>query len=1304
MSRDDAAQARTHILQLQQQGRLQTTAIPDMFHFDRFKVLTLSEFDNKIVQKGKELALRIKEWLEQSDTGSLPERVVAEEVHKAEDPLWKCAFTKAGNCRGFCAKYKTILQYVSDAGGGGRIQAASSVAPKAALTLGARVRVHRNSPEDLWVDVFEWSEGRVQELSAVDGRVVVNFPEKSDWTGHVKDLVLARYPYPNLHDRRLEQSTYFDMHAFVQSISLGDSLRRRFRFTGITTQRKRQVAEYGFVHACHSLTPQNAFFQVRLISSNTNISVGLSESSFFAGNMVGWLRGSIGFHAHNKAVCYIDRGNCMSVQVQSEDFGEGDRIGCGVIFEENVAKTIYFTRNDSVIARCMLLGNESRMLHPVIAGSSPVEFEFLPAENGPKVDYACTSDMITYEAKYREDSFAFKPVYIQGVKTPDGKLPVVFYKDGYSEPVNVPWNRDRLRERKTVKHFFNVEEGFEYVFKFAKENAKMTISAQGTHIIRVSIDLSKRCTIEGGQSSNKPQLLCPSGSVFKVFDIAIMRYLQIRSVRAKEGEGIRNEMHSAVVLHNGSLAMESCNVSSALGYGVFMFKPVPGPGKRFKLGSLRIQDCQIGPCRASGVLVNVSNGAASMKHVHVEDTIENGVECKRGSEVTLEGCRFRECRKGIAAWHPESVDANNCVFQCREHAVLLEADHRAESNTCVRMKECSLNNCIVESRGARSNVVLESCTGVRPVEYFGGKVSQQQTSGPPNAQQDPPNLMAPKLNLQESSPSAIETGNFHTYAELVNSKGQKVLALLLMASFRQRNGRMLDKDGCRQIRDAVFNTKMVIHKVEISRIEQGNIQTWDVSLLRRLLEFVQCCMPYSSDSREKVILVADARNVHDHEVQEGKGSMTTEVFKNKFPPVYNALLSILANLSTCEFPECRAAPLLQELKEWHRREIETFQILKIDQVSPLYWKDVVDDEGYIELRKLPRGEYVVMLNDDDSRKYKIRTQGRDTTVFEAWRLPDERKLLLKVCKGIDEEYAKKEVKMLEMLSRKPHDNIMEFVDGFAHFRSYVVVTEHVEGISLKEWLPIIHSQPDRAPWREAKTFMQQFSDGMCVVHDCNIVHRNLQPSKLKLTPYGDGYILKIVDFGISKYLEKDRMHNMSSLQRIKAASKTNLYWSPELVRGALKKVCQATDVWSMGVILYELLTNTTPFGLSRHVDSTVRSVSEFDAGQIPQKIVLGFSTGVHDKAVETSLAREGPGIRHEAIVEVLKKCLTPDIKKRYQHARDLWAELQKAFDEMECTNVVNPNVQPTNHAATDEVCRSFVGACILSCVWSWNCQ
>ncbi len=131
-----------------------------------------------------------------------------------------------------------------------------------------------------------------------------------------------------------------------------------------------------------------------------------------------------------------------------------------------------------------------------------------------------------------------------------------------------------------------------------------------------------------------------------------------------------------------------------------------------------------------------------------------------------------------------------------------------------------------------------------------------------------------------------------------------------------------------------------------------------------------------------------------------------------------------------------------------------------------------------------------------------------------------------------------------------------------------LVMEYLEGHDLEAEL----SSRGRLPIDEAVGYLLQVCAAMTEAHNAGIVHRDLKPSNLFLCPDRDGFLVKVLDFGISKMADDGESRLTGTLTSVG----TPLYMSPEQVRSA-RDVDSRTDIWALGVILYELLAGRTPF-------------------------------------------------------------------------------------------------------------------------------
>ena len=216
-----------------------------------------------------------------------------------------------------------------------------------------------------------------------------------------------------------------------------------------------------------------------------------------------------------------------------------------------------------------------------------------------------------------------------------------------------------------------------------------------------------------------------------------------------------------------------------------------------------------------------------------------------------------------------------------------------------------------------------------------------------------------------------------------------------------------------------------------------------------------------------------------------------------------------------------------------------------------------------------------------------------------------------------------------------HPNIVTVHEIGQVESTHFIAIEFIEGVTLRERIRRAPVPPD-----EALEIMIQVTSALCVAHGAGIVHRDIKPENIMIRP--DGYV-KVLDFGIAKSSRGGE--TLGEPVTLGGPTKTQLgvilgtvrYMSPEQARGDV--VDARSDIWSLGVVLFEMLTGTTPFD-----GNTPREVREALLRDEPPSLEAG------DHAVPPALQK------------TVEKCLRKDPGQRFQSSEELLGALRSARD------------------------------------------
>jgi serine/threonine protein kinase/predicted Zn-dependent protease len=189
-----------------------------------------------------------------------------------------------------------------------------------------------------------------------------------------------------------------------------------------------------------------------------------------------------------------------------------------------------------------------------------------------------------------------------------------------------------------------------------------------------------------------------------------------------------------------------------------------------------------------------------------------------------------------------------------------------------------------------------------------------------------------------------------------------------------------------------------------------------------------------------------------------------------------------------------------------------------------------------------------------------------------------------------------------------------------------IVMEYCEGKTLKRII-----EKETLSVRKVLDIGIQICEGLTIAHEKGIVHRDIKSENIMLTPRGQ---VKIMDFGLAK------LRGATKLTKTRSTLGTAAYMSPEQAQG--EEVDQRSDIFSFGVVLYELLTGRLPFE-GEHQAAIIYSI----INEEPQPV------GRYNNQVSTELER------------IVFKALVKEKEERYQHIDDLLADLRRERKSLE---------------------------------------
>lgn len=203
--------------------------------------------------------------------------------------------------------------------------------------------------------------------------------------------------------------------------------------------------------------------------------------------------------------------------------------------------------------------------------------------------------------------------------------------------------------------------------------------------------------------------------------------------------------------------------------------------------------------------------------------------------------------------------------------------------------------------------------------------------------------------------------------------------------------------------------------------------------------------------------------------------------------------------------------------------------------------------------------------------------GGMASVYRALDIQLDRTVVLKILDAdlLGEESARRRfLREARLASSLDHPNICTIYEIHEDKGVYYIAMQYVEGNTLKR---TINSRPLAAP--ALLSISLQVADAVSRAHDRGIIHRDIKPQNIMITPRGQA---KVLDFGLGKNLEEATSHASAEITALGSPFGTPAYMSPEQARG--DRTDRRGDVFSFGIVLYEMATGKKPFTGKNHVD------------------------------------------------------------------------------------------------------------------------
>lgn len=269
--------------------------------------------------------------------------------------------------------------------------------------------------------------------------------------------------------------------------------------------------------------------------------------------------------------------------------------------------------------------------------------------------------------------------------------------------------------------------------------------------------------------------------------------------------------------------------------------------------------------------------------------------------------------------------------------------------------------------------------------------------------------------------------------------------------------------------------------------------------------------------------------------------------------------------------------------------------------------------------------------------------GGMATVYKATDKVLKRNVAVKILRDeftTDDEFIKRFEVEAQSAARLTHPNIVSIYDVGVDENLYYIVMELIQGKTLKE---IIIKEKGPLPWKWSINVSIQIASALEMAHRNNIIHRDIKPHNIIITEDG---VAKVTDFGIAKAVSN------STITAFGTTIGSVHYFSPEHARGGFTDA--KSDLYSLGVVMYEMVTGRVPFDADTPVSVALKHMQE----EPVEPIELNPNLPI-------------------AVNKIIMRALQKDTTLRYQTASEMLVDLKKSLKDPEGDFVEELEYDPT---------------------------